>query len=146
MFNKETEYAIRALVYIQVQNGESSRPGIEEIAKEIDAPKFYVAKILQRLVKQGVIQSIKGKGGGFYFEKDRAGITIKEIINLIEPSKDRQECGFGLKQCDANNPCPFHDKYAPIRNSIDELITSETVLTLAQKYILKTHRTVTESE
>ncbi len=47
MFNKETEYALRGLVYIQLQNSEGKRPGIAEIAVQIDAPHFYTAKILQ---------------------------------------------------------------------------------------------------
>ena len=46
MFKKETEYALRSLIYIQVQNLEKKRPGIIEIASEIDAhfhsqPKYY---------------------------------------------------------------------------------------------------------
>ncbi len=59
MFRKETEYALRGLVYIQVQNYKERRPGIAEIAKEIDAPQYYTAKIFQRLVKQGFVKSTK---------------------------------------------------------------------------------------
>ncbi|MBK7175047.1 MAG: Rrf2 family transcriptional regulator [Bacteroidales bacterium] len=66
MFNKETEYALRGLVYIQMQNTDGKRPGIAEISEQIDAPYFYTAKILQRLVRQGFVKSQKGKGGGFY--------------------------------------------------------------------------------
>ena len=52
MFKKETEYALRALVYIQFQNLKNRRPGIAEIASEIETPQSFTAKILQRLVKQ----------------------------------------------------------------------------------------------
>ncbi len=44
MFNKETEYALRSLVYIQAQNNIKRRPGIIEIAKEIDAHNFLRVK------------------------------------------------------------------------------------------------------
>ena len=71
MFNKETEYALRGLVYIQTQNMLGKKPGIVEIAKEIDSPQFYMAKILQRLVRLGFIASTKGKGGGFYFDVEK---------------------------------------------------------------------------
>ena len=50
MFNKETEYALRGLVYIKLQNLKVRRPGTAEVAKEIGAPPFFTAKILQRLV------------------------------------------------------------------------------------------------
>ena len=66
MFNKETEYALRGLVYIKLQNLQGRRPGTVEMAKEIEAPQFFTAKILQRLVRFGFLESLKGKGGGFY--------------------------------------------------------------------------------
>ena len=132
MFNKETEYALRGLVYIQGQNTKGLRPGIAEIAREIDAPYFYAAKVLQRLVKQGFVNSLKGKGGGFYFDKEKAELPIKEIIISTEGGHLFVGCGFGLKHCDENNPCPLHFKYAFIRESILNLVTEETIQGLAK--------------
>ncbi|MFZ4400053.1 MAG: RrF2 family transcriptional regulator [Bacteroidales bacterium] len=133
MFYKETEYALRGLVYIQVQNFKGIRPGVAEIATEIEAPAFYTAKILQKLAKQGFVISMKGRGGGFYFDKDKAEITLKEIISFTEGINTISGCGFGMKLCDEKNPCPLHDKYKPIRESINKLITEETLQSLARK-------------
>lgn len=134
MFNKETEYALRGLVYIQLKNFEGHRPGITEIAKEIEAPVFYTAKILQRLVRQGYISSLKGKGGGFYFDTIKPELSLRELINAIEGSKTFDGCGFGLKYCDGNNPCPLHNQYAPIRDAINTLVSTETIQSLAKNY------------
>jgi Rrf2 family protein len=138
MFNKETEYALRSLVYIQMQNNNNRRPGIEEIAKEIEAPRFFTAKILQRLVKYGVVQSLKGKGGGFYFEKEKDDMSLKSLINLTGENKVLDSCGFGLKKCDSDKPCPLHEQYAPIRDAINNLVSTETIQSLALKYKSKT--------
>jgi Rrf2 family protein len=135
MFNKETEYALRGLVYIQTQNLEGRRPGIAEIAEQIDAPYFYTAKILQRLVRQGFVESQKGKGGGFYFDSKKADLSIKQLIIATEGDKLFRGCGFGLKQCDENNPCPLHDKYALIRDALNQLVMEENVQSLAQKIL-----------
>ncbi len=135
MFNKETEYALRSLVYIQLQNMKDRRPGIAEIAKEIEAPQFFTAKILHRMVKHGFVQSLKGKGGGFYFDKCKEDIPIQELINVTEGNKVLTGCGFGLKHCDANNPCPLHEQYAPIREAINKLVLTETIQSLAKKSI-----------
>lgn len=131
MFNKETEYALRGLVYIQTQNIQGKRPGIAEIAEQIDAPHFYTAKILQRLVKQGFLNSLKGKGGGFYFDQNKADISLKDLITAIQGSNLFYGCGFGLKHCDENNPCPLHNKYASIREGLLNLVTEETIQSLA---------------
>ena len=134
MFNKETEYALRGLVYVQVQNYKGFKPGIAEIAKEIDAPQFYTGKIMQRLVKQGFLTSVKGKGGGFIFDESKPALQLKVIIQAIEGTKTFAGCGFGLKHCDEEHPCPLHEQYAPIRESISELITINTVQSLARDY------------
>jgi len=135
MFNKETEYALRGLVYIQAQNLEGRRPGIAEIAEQIDAPHFYTAKILQRLVRQGFVESQKGKGGGFYFDSKKPDLSLKQLIIATEGDKLFNGCGFGLKQCDENNPCPLHDKYALIRDALNQLVMEENVQSLAQKIL-----------
>jgi Rrf2 family protein len=139
MFNKETEYALRGLVYIQLQNSYNRRPGIVEIAKEIEAPQFFIAKILQRLVKQGVLQSVKGKGGGFHFAEGKESFTISDLVNLTGGNKTLNGCGFGLKHCDCENPCPLHEQYAPIREAINRLVSTETIQSLAKKYNSKIH-------
>lgn len=134
MFKKETEYALRALVYIQLQNNQDRRPGIAEIASEIETPPSFTAKILQRMVKQGFIESAKGINGGFQFNASKEDLTLKKVIISIEGDSLFSGCGFGLKHCDENNPCPLHYDYAPIRNAINKLVEEETIQSMAKKY------------
>ncbi len=133
MFKKETEYALRALVYIQLQNYRERTPGIAEIASEIETPPSFTAKILQRLVKQGFIDSQKGINGGFFFDAEKEGLTLKRVIVSIEGDKLFKGCGFGLKHCDENNPCPLHNDYAQIRDAMNKLVSEQTIQELAQK-------------
>ncbi len=133
MFKKETEYALRALVYIQLQNYRERTPGIAEIASEIETPPSFTAKILQRLVKQGFIDSQKGINGGFFFDTEKEGLTLKRVIVSIEGDKLFKGCGFGLKHCDENNPCPLHNDYAQIRDAMNKLVSEQTIQELAQK-------------
>jgi len=133
MFNKETEYALRGLVYIRLQNIQEKRPGTAEVAKEIDAPPFYTAKILQRLVRAGFLESLKGKGGGFYFDPSKPDIPLAKLISSIEGDRSFSGCGFGLKHCSSSNPCPMHEKYSPIREAINKMVSEETVQSLAMK-------------
>jgi Rrf2 family protein len=133
MFNKETEYALRGLVYINLQNLKERRPGTAEVAKEIDGPPFFTAKILQRLVRLGFVESLKGKGGGFFFDPDKPDLPIIKLISATEGDRSFSGCCFGLKQCDETKPCPLHEKYSPIRESINKLVSEETVQSLAEK-------------
>lgn len=133
MFSKETEYALRSLVYIQTQNRRGKTPGVVEISKEIDSPQFFTAKILHRLVKMGFIHSNKGKNGGFFFEPESPDLPLRQFIVAIEGEKLFEGCGFGLKHCDESNPCPLHEHYAPIRDALNRLTTEQTIQSLASR-------------
>ena len=133
MFKKETEYALRSLVYIEMQTQLGRWPGIVEISSEIDTPPPFTAKILQRLVRMGFLESMKGKNGGYFFNPDKPPISLKQVVVAIEGDKIFTGCGFGLSRCDENNPCPLHDAYGPIREALDQLLSMETIQSLAKK-------------
>ncbi len=133
MFKKETEYALRSLIYIQIQNRSNITPGIAEIAAEIGTPKPFTAKVLQRLVRNSFIESVKGKNGGFFFDKNKPELTLKEVIYSIEGDNTYSRCGLGLSTCDDTCQCPIHDSFSEIRDATDSLISKETIQSLANK-------------
>ena len=133
MLGKTTEYAIRALVYIFIKNQEGKRPGFKEISKEIDSPEQFTAKVLQNLARAELISSIKGRGGGFFFDQSATPLTIYDVIRVMEGEKFFSKCGFGLKRCDANNPCPLHNDYSPVREGFFRLVKKETIQSLAKR-------------
>ncbi|MFV0378970.1 MAG: RrF2 family transcriptional regulator [Mangrovibacterium sp.] len=135
MIAKSTEYAIRALVYIQLKNQEGKRPGKEEIAKEIDAPEAFSAKILQTLTRHRLITSMKGRGGGFFFTGEQASPSLFDVIRLLEGDAFFHKCGFGLKQCSDDNPCPLHDRYKSVREAFYQIVQTESILSLSEKVI-----------
>jgi len=135
MLLQSTEYAIRALVFIQLKNWEEKRPGVSEIAKEIEAPEAFTAKIMQTLSKHRLIESMKGRGGGFFFPNYQSNLTLYDVILKVEGDVCISKCGFGLKACDANNPCPLHDKYMAINDLFCNLVKSETITSLSKSIL-----------
>lgn len=133
MLAKGTEYGIRALVYIQLKNWEQKRPGVEEIAREIEAPEAYSGKILQTLTKHRLLNSMKGRGGGFFFSDNQSDLTLYEVIHVMEGDNCFVKCGFGLKNCNDENPCPLHDKYLEIRDGFHDIVRTETIHSLAER-------------
>lgn len=140
MFNKETEYAFRGLVYVFTQNRRGSRPGVIEIAQGIEAPQFYTGKIMQRLVRQGFLNSIKGKNGGFYLDAEMPDRSLRDIVLALEGESAFHACLFGLKNCNANEPCPLHHRYAKIKEDLNELVTVETIRSLTEKMLKEEDR------
>jgi len=133
MLSKSTGYAIRALVFIQLQNWNDMRPGVIEIAREIEAPTAFTAKILHTLTSRKLLWSMKGRGGGFLFPDNESNLTLYDVILVIEGGSIFTACGFGLKNCSDTNPCPLHVDYLKIRDGLYNLVQKETIHSLAEK-------------
>jgi len=133
MLAKSTEYAIRALVYVQLKNWEEKRPGVVEIATEIEAPAAFSAKILQTLTRHKLLDSAKGRGGGFFFNEEQTELTLYQVIHVMEGDACFHRCGFGLKSCNDENPCPLHDKYKVVRDGFYDIVKKETIQSLSTK-------------
>jgi Rrf2 family protein len=133
MLTKSTEYAIRALVFIQLQNWKELRPGVPEIAREIEAPTAFTAKILHALASRGVVESMKGRGGGFFYADNQSDLSLYQVVMVMEGDRLFTKCGFGLKNCSDSNPCPLHDQYHGLREGLLRMAHSETIGTLAEK-------------
>jgi Rrf2 family protein len=117
MFSKTCEYAIRAVLFI-AQKSNEGKVSIKEIAKGIDSPEHFIAKILQDLCKRGLIQSLKGPNGGFYLDKDNLKFSIADVVKAIDGDKIFLGCGLGLKQCSESQPCPIHHEFKKIRKDL----------------------------
>ena len=135
LLSRTSEYAIRALVYILVQNRAGRRPGFKEIANKTDAPEQFLAKILQTLAKKGMISSVKGRGGGFFFEDPDEILSLYEVIVLLEDKGFFSDCLLGLKSCNEQRPCPLHVEINVLRNQIINLVKKLTIQELSERIV-----------
>lgn len=127
IFSKTCEYAIRATIFIAQQSKEDRKVAIKEIAKGIDSPEHFIAKILQNLSKKGFISSTKGPNGGFYIDKKGRKTTIADIVLLVDGDNLFTNCVLGLKQCSETKPCPLHHQYKDTRKNIIELFRTAKI-------------------
>ena len=107
MFSQTVEYALRAVVYL-AQNPDRSCT-TEEVAKATKVPPAYLAKILQGMVRSGVIRSQRGVGGGVKLARTPEELTILEVVNAVEPIQRIKVCPLGLSTHGANL-CPLHKR------------------------------------
>lgn len=127
MFSKTCEYAIRALIFIGQKTKDGARIGIKDIAKGIDSPEYFIAKILQDLSRKGFVQSSKGPTGGFSMDEKNLQQSLAEIVKEIDGDKLFTGCGLGLKECSENHPCPIHSEFRQIRQSIKTMLEESKI-------------------
>ncbi|SHF75951.1 transcriptional regulator, BadM/Rrf2 family [Flavobacterium segetis] len=132
MFSKTCEYGIRAAIFIASQSYLNTRVGLKEIAKKIDSPEAFTAKILQILSKNAIVQSVKGVGGGFEISKElMRQITLAQIVTALEGDRVFTGCGLGLQSCNEEHPCPLHEKFVQIRTELALMLENTNLEELA---------------
>jgi Rrf2 family protein len=122
MFSKTCEYAIRAMIFIAQKSKAGNKVGIKEIAKGIDSPEHFIAKILQDLGRRGLLRSLKGPNGGFYLDAEALECSLADIVKVVDGDKLFTGCGLGLKQCSETHPCPIHHEFKTVREGIQQML------------------------
>ena len=135
LFSKTCEYAMRAVFYIAKRSEEGHRCGIKEIAEHIDSPEHFLAKILQKLSKEGLIQSAKGPTGGFYLDAASLNRPLSDIVSTFEGEGIFTGCGMGLSYCSEESPCPLHNEFKEVRNKMTRMLVGTTLGQFNQELI-----------
>lgn len=134
MFSKATEYALRATIFLAQKSSDDNKLGIEAIAKAIDSPKSFTAKILQLLTKDNkVVSSVRGPNGGFFLTANAKNLPARSVLEAMGEDAILEKCVMGLKLCSENQPCPMHAQYKIIKKQLNSLFTTKTIQQLANE-------------
>ena len=113
---------------------------LKDLAREEALPAPFVGKILQSLVRAGILRSVKGPRGGYGLARPPREITLFIVKAAVDGTKDLETCAVGLGLCSDEMPCPLHDAFKPIRQAIRRYLESTTLAdmtaALARKRIL----------
>ena len=132
MFSKACEYGIRATLLIATHSLRGVRVNVKDIAQETGSPVAFTAKILQQLVRGGIVRSVQGATGGFEIGREQMEqIRLDQIVSAIDGDQIFTGCGLGLKRCNALKPCPVHERFAAVRDELKAMLEETTVLELA---------------
>ena len=128
IFSKACEYGIRAPLHIALRSMEGSRASLRDISAEIGSPEAYTSKILQVLVRKGIITSVKGAAGGFTVESKKLNrLMLEDIVTAIDGRFDNDICVMGMKACSQKHPCPVHNQYKHIKSGIRSMLQNTSL-------------------
>lgn len=133
IFSKTCEYGLKATLFVARESlRHDNKIGVKDIAREIDSPVAFTAKIMQVLAKAGIVQSLKGPSGGFYImEHDLERIKLSDIVMALDGNQVFEGCGLGLHECNDVKPCPVHGKFKSIRERLAKMLNNTSLLELA---------------
>ena len=125
LWSSGCEYAIRACAHLAAQP--DALVQLKDIARLEAIPAPFVGKILQSLVRAGILRSVKGPRGGYGLGRPPRQITLFMVKAAVDGTKDLETCAVGLGPCSDEMPCPLHDAFKPIRQSIRRYLESTTL-------------------
>lgn len=132
MLSLTCKTAIKAVIYLASKFDTGEKAGIKEIAEFINASEHTVGKMLQTLVREQVINSMKGPTGGFFITAKQINQPIINIVVAIDGKDVFNQCGLGLSKCSATHPCPIHDDYKAVRDLFEAMCRQKKVSDLCE--------------
>lgn len=127
MLSNSSKYAIKAVLFLALNSSKNNKVMVKDIARPINVPQAYIAKLLQDLVKVHIISSERGPKGGFYLNEENKNQTILSIIAVINGKEQFNACLLSLEKCNEEKPCPLHNMLNPSRNQILNSLRSKTI-------------------
>ena len=130
MLSKKAQYAMQALMYM-AEKPANEPTLIAEIAKKRRIPLKFLENILLQLKNEGVLESKKGKGGGYFFKLPPRDVPLARIIRIIDGPIAMLPCVSlyfyeRCKNCDEKS-CGLHDTMVQVRDATLKLLERKTV-------------------
>ncbi|MCC5932422.1 MAG: Rrf2 family transcriptional regulator [Cyclobacteriaceae bacterium] len=136
MFSKACEYGIRATLYVAMQSMEGQRAGLREIVDVTGTPAAYMAKILQKLVHAGILDSVRGPVGGFGISRIKIdNIRLAELVHTLEGDRFQGTCLLGKKSC-GDTVCPLHNEFLEMKEEMLGMLENTSLFELASQLSL----------
>ncbi len=124
-FTKQADYGLMAVHYIAGHQQKGS-VSTKKIAEEYNIPLELLAKILQRLAKQGLIHAQNGPKGGYVLTRDPAAISVGEVVRAIEGPISIVGC-YKTSHCPQLMRCSVRRPVQRIQTSIEDLLDKMTL-------------------
>lgn len=126
MLSQTVEYALRAATYLATSPDESRT--VDQIATATHVPVAYLSKVLQQLVRERIVASRRGTGGGFMLARSPKKLRILEIVQAVDPIERITTCPLGLA-AHGKHLCPLHRR---LDNALAEMEKAFAASTLAE--------------
>lgn len=131
MIRRNTDYALRALTRLAA--GPEKIFTAWEIAEKEDIPLDFLQKILQKLVKEGVVVSHRGAQGGFSLAKEPEKVTVLDVVKIMQGAPAVNRCFLGRDGCPRAGACRFKKFWAGLEQGIAESLEGITLRDLVDE-------------
>jgi Rrf2 family transcriptional regulator, cysteine metabolism repressor len=136
IFSTKAEYGVRVMAHLAGTDGETP-VSLSSIADAEGLPLAYLEHLVQRLRRQGLVESRRGAHGGYTLSRPAAEITMAEIVEALEGNLAPIECitpeGLCTREVTGGSACPTKLLWTRVQGSIVRTLNEMTLDDLAPK-------------
>ncbi|HMK55698.1 MAG TPA: Rrf2 family transcriptional regulator [Dissulfurispiraceae bacterium] len=118
---RETDYAIRCLLYLSKKKGLPTV--VDEIAQEMSIPKSFLSKIVQKLSRAGLLESFRGIKGGFKLAREPEAISLLDVISAMQGPVASNKCAVDRRSCGFSCTCVVHPIWIELRKMTEDYLS-----------------------
>ena len=133
-FSKKADYALMAMKHLALTRVAPSASA-REIAEQYDIPIELMAKVLQRLVRTGLLVSTQGTRGGYALSRSSESISVADVIQAIDGPMTVTACSTENNGCDQYDKCSIRDPLWQIRERIVAALDTVTIAEMATENV-----------
>lgn len=128
--SRKIEYGLRAMSFLASVPGAQVVP-FREIARRMQVPQSFLAKIMKVLVSQGLVRATRGAHGGYALMRPAKEISFLEVIEAVEGPLRVSLCESHKGACHASDSCTMYGVWMQGREKMLEVFRATTLDTLA---------------
>jgi Rrf2 family protein len=136
--SKKADYALIAMKHLAQKSASAQSTSAREIAEQYDIPIELMAKVLQRLVRTGLLVSTQGTRGGYMLSRAPKAISVADVIQAIDGPLTVTACSTDNNECEQYGKCSIRDPLWQIRERIVAALGTVTLSEMAAETVAST--------
>ncbi|MCL2044081.1 MAG: Rrf2 family transcriptional regulator [Treponema sp.] len=125
-------YALRATLALAQMGKDDENISINELSEAEDISSMFLEQIFFKLRKAGIVQSVRGPGGGFSFARPIDSITVREIFDAAGEEMTVLPCDRSINECERQSECISHQVFDSVAGMVSTYLESLTLKTVLE--------------
>jgi Rrf2 family iron-sulfur cluster assembly transcriptional regulator len=126
-------YALRATLALAKIGKDGAPVSITSLSEKEQISSVFLEQIFFKLRKAGIVSSVRGPGGGFYFAQPLDKLTIKKILDAAGEDLNLSSCDKHIEDCSRIGTCLSHAVWAEVTNVINNYFNGITLAAILEK-------------